>query len=77
MHADPESARGILEALIAASSILGGGMAYMSGFRARQALAEDLPPELVTHSINEGIGDGFATAWPLATVALFVMVLSR
>ena len=73
---DPSPAREILEAFIAAFSVLGGGMAYGSGFRAAQALAQDNPPEVVSHSVNEGIGAGFETFLPLSVVALIIMVWS-
>jgi len=53
-------------------------MAYTSGFRAAQALAQALAqddlPEVVSHSINEGIGVGFETCSPLSMIALIIMV---
>ena len=78
MVVDPSATRELLEAFIAAFSVLGGGMAYTSGFRAAQALAQALAqddlPEVVSHSINEGIGVGFETCSPLSMIALIIMV---
>ncbi len=73
---DPSAARQILEAFIAAFSVLGGGMAYASGFRAAQALAQDFSPEVVAHNINEGVGSGFETFAPLSVIAFIIMVWS-
>jgi hypothetical protein len=73
---DAGSAGEFLEAIIAAFSVLGGGMAYCSGYGAAQALAERQPPEIVAQSVNEGIGLGFRHASPLSIVALIIMVWS-
>ena len=73
---DSESARGLLEGAIAGFSILGGGMAYLSGFYASQALAQDQPPEHIAHKVNEGLGLGFRVSSPLSVVALIIMVWS-
>jgi hypothetical protein len=70
---DPNGARELLEAIIAAFSVLGGGMACFSGFRAAQALAEKQPPDVVAHSINEGIAEAFETFSPLSMLALIIM----
>lgn len=73
---DLTSARELLEAIVAAFSVLGGGMAYFSGYNAARALAQAQPPAVVAHCVNEGLGQGFEICWPLSTVALFVMVSS-
>jgi hypothetical protein len=73
---DLSTARELLEGLIAASSILGGGMAYTSGFRAAQAIAQDASPEVVAHSINEGLASAYETFSPLSILALVVMLWS-
>ena len=73
---DPAIAREFLEALIAAFSVLGGGIAYLSGYYAAQALAEDLPSEVLGQAVNEGIGLGFKHASPFSIVALIIMVWS-
>lgn len=49
-HVDPESARSLLEGVIAAFSVLGGGVAYLSGYYANQALAQDQSPEHLSRS---------------------------
>ncbi|HSR94048.1 MAG TPA: hypothetical protein VLK56_04205 [Solirubrobacterales bacterium] len=70
------AAREFLEGLIAAFAVLGGGMAYFSGFRAAQALAQGQRPEAVAHSVNEGLGVGFETFSPLSIMALIIMAWS-
>ena len=71
---DPSSARELLEAIIAAFSVLGGGMAYFSGYYAAQALARHQPPRVVAQRINEGIGEGFKSVSPLSILALIIVV---
>lgn len=70
---DPSAARDLLEAFIAALAVLGGVMAYFSGFEAFSALAQDLPPAVVAQRINEGIGQGFEVGTPAAVIALMIM----
>jgi hypothetical protein len=65
-------ARELLEAVVTAVSVMGGAMAYLSGFYAAQALAEKSPPEAISHRINEGIGIGFLAGSPLAIAALII-----
>jgi hypothetical protein len=71
---DPSATRELLEAFIAAFSVLGGGMAYTSGFRAAETLARNDSPAVVSHSINEGVGAGFEIFSPLSIIALIIMV---
>jgi hypothetical protein len=73
---ETSGARELLEAAVAALSILGGGMAYTSGFLAAQALAERQPPHVVAQRVNEGVGFGFFWGSPLALVALMIVVWS-
>jgi hypothetical protein len=73
---DPNSATELLEAVIAAFSILGGGMAYLSGYNAAQALAHNAHPQFVAQRINEGLGEGFELMAPLSIVALIIVVWS-
>jgi hypothetical protein len=70
---DPSAARELLEAFIAAFAVLGGVMAYFSGFAAYRALAENERPQDVAHKINEGIGVGFEVGAPVALAALMIM----
>lgn len=71
---DPAAVRDLLEATVAAFSVLGGVMAYWSGFSAAQALALEAPPEVLAHLINEGIARGFLSGSPAAVAALIIMV---
>lgn len=73
---EAESARHLLEGAIAAFSVLGGAMAYLSGYFAAQALAERQPPHVVAQRINEGIGEGFAWGSSPAVVALIIVLWS-
>ena len=70
---DPGSAREFLEAIVAAFSVLGGVMAYYSGYAAYQALAQDQPPPSLAYGIDQGIGEGFALGVPAAIMALMIM----
>jgi hypothetical protein len=69
---DAGSARELLEAAVTAVSILGGAMAYYSGYSASQAMAEGQPSEILSQRVNEGIGEGFTAGWPVAIVALII-----
>jgi hypothetical protein len=65
-------ARDLIEAAVTAVSVLGGAMAYHSGYAASRAMAEDQPPETIGHRVNEGLAQGFAWGWPAALVALMI-----
>jgi hypothetical protein len=71
---DAATARDFLEATVAGFSVLGGFMAYMSGFRAAQALVLGQSPEVLAHQVNLGIARGFLSGSPLAVFALIIMV---
>ena len=51
-------------------------MAYLSGYRAAQALAENNPSETVSQRVNEGVGQGFIAGAPLAILALIIELWS-
>jgi hypothetical protein len=70
---DPASARQFLESLIAAFSVLGGVMAYFSGYAASNALGQDMPSGKVSAGINQGLGVGFEVGVPSAIMALMIM----
>lgn len=72
MPADPGSVRDLLEAIVTAFSVLGGGMAYWSGFNAAQALADGEPPSALANAIDRGIGEGFTIFSRLAPLALII-----
>ncbi|HEX5763044.1 MAG TPA: hypothetical protein VFY04_07975 [Solirubrobacterales bacterium] len=69
---DPSTAREFLEALVAAFSILGGVMAYTSGFAA--TTAQDQSADALAHRINEGIAEGFRWGAGAAVLALIIIV---
>lgn len=71
---DAAAAREFLEAVVAGFSVLGGVMAYLSGFSAAQAMAQNQSSEALAHAINEGIGKGFNWGSRSAVVALIIMV---
>lgn len=73
---DLSSTREFLEAVIAAFAVLGGVMAYFSGFNAAQALAQGQRPETVAHRVNEGLGLGFEVSSPISVIALVVMLVT-
>ena len=62
----------LVQSAITAVSILGGAMAYTSGYHAARALAWDYPPELSSAYINEGLGLGFVAGFPLAILVLMI-----
>lgn len=69
---DTSSARELLEAMVTAVSVLGGAMAYCSGYSASQAMYEDQTSEILGQQVNEGLGEGFRMGWPVAIVALII-----
>ena len=56
---DAGSTREFLEALIAGFSVLGGVMAYFSGYAAHGALPKISHLQPSPRAINEGLGIGF------------------
>lgn len=64
--------RELVESAVTAISVMGGAMAYLSGFYAAQALSERSSPEIVSQRVNEGIGIGFLAGSPLAIAALII-----
>jgi hypothetical protein len=71
---DAAVAREFVEGVVAGFSVLGGIMAYASGYLAAQALALGMPPEAVAHQINLGIARGFLSGSPPSVAALIIMV---
>jgi|GEM_PF-782954 hypothetical protein len=70
---DADSVRTLLEAIIAAFAVLGGTMAYFSGFEAFVAIRHGSSPPVVAERINQGIGVGFGVGFPAALFALMIM----
>ncbi len=62
----------LVQSAITAVSILGGAMAYTSGYYAARALTGDDPPEVTGQRINEGLGAGFIAGFPLAILILII-----
>jgi hypothetical protein len=70
---DLDSTREFLEAVIAGFSVLGGVMAYFSGFAASTAISQGRPPSEVAHKIDRGLAFGFNLGAPAAILALMIM----
>jgi hypothetical protein len=70
---DASGIRDLLEAAIAGFSVLGGGMACLSGFYAARALGKEAPAVVVAERVNRGIGHGFKYFWPLSIAALIIV----
>ncbi|HWM63958.1 MAG TPA: hypothetical protein VNP96_08230 [Solirubrobacterales bacterium] len=68
--------RSFLEALIAGFSVLGGGMAYLSGSYAATALADERSADFVARRVNEGLGEGFTLSRWLSIIAFTIMALA-
>jgi hypothetical protein len=73
---EAESVRQLLEAVVAGFSVLGGGMAYFSGFYASQALAQRQTPRVVAQRVNEGLAIGFRDASPVSVFAIIIVAWS-
>jgi len=69
---EPGNAGQLIEAAVTAISVLGGAMAYCSGYTAAQAVSEEQPPEILGQRVNEGLAEGFTWGWPTAIVALII-----
>lgn len=74
---DADSVRTLLEAIIAGFAVLGGAMAYFSGFEAFVALRRNQSRTIVAERINRGLGLGFAVGAPFALMALMIMTWTR
>lgn len=69
---DADSVRTLLEAIIAGFAVLGGAMAYFSGFEAFVALRRNQSLTIASERINRGLGMGFAVGAPFARMALMM-----
>lgn len=70
---DPTTARQLIEAVIASFSVLGGGMAYLSGSYAAAALTARQSAEVLARRTNEGIGEGFVLFRSIAVLTFVIM----
>lgn len=66
--------RELLNAAVTAVSVLGGAMAYTSGYFASRAVSEKQSPEVLGQRVNEALGRGFDLGWPAAVMALMIGV---
>jgi hypothetical protein len=66
--------RELLNAAVTAVSVLGGSMAYASGYFSSRAMVEGLSPEILGQRVNEALGKGFNLGWPAALAALIIGV---
>jgi hypothetical protein len=73
---DAATPPGLLEAVVTAVSILGGAMAYESGFAAAEAVAENQSAAVLGQRVDEGIAEGFVWGWPLSVIALIIELWS-
>jgi len=64
--------RELVEAAVTSISVLGGSMAYFSGFAAAQASVENSAPETLGQAVNESLGAGFVVGCPLALATLII-----
>lgn len=56
---DPGGLKNLIEAAVTAVSVLGGFMAYLSGYAASKAVAARAPAEVVAEQLNRGLASGF------------------
>jgi hypothetical protein len=64
----------LIEAVVTAASVLGGLMAYSSGFAAAGAVAGKRSAAELAQAINEGVAEGFSWGAPLAAITLMIML---
>jgi hypothetical protein len=62
----------LVDATVTAVSILGGAMAYTSGFAATQGLIERCDPAELAERINVGIARGFLVGAPVSALTLII-----
>jgi hypothetical protein len=65
-----------IEVIVSGVSVLGGAMAWFSGFQASQSVRIGQRPEVVSRRINEGLATGFDNGLRLAVIALILLALS-
>lgn len=66
--------RNLIESAVTAISVLGGAMAFESGYAANKATSENLDPQIVAQRINEGLGKGFSWSRIPATFCLMILL---
>jgi hypothetical protein len=69
---DPGGLHTLIETAVTAVSVLGGAMAYASGFAAAQGVAAGDSPQQLSARINEALAKGFVYGGPLSALALII-----
>ena len=64
----------LVQSAITAVSILGGSMAYVSGYSAAWALKEGCDSQSLAHEINVGLGKGFVAGMPPAALVAMLEI---
>ncbi len=70
------SARDWVELMISGVSVLGGFMAYSSGFEAWLAEARDAEAAEIGACVNEGLARGFGIGIRAALIAIAILAVS-
>jgi hypothetical protein len=67
--------RDLIEIAISGAAVLGGAMAFVSGWAASRSVAGADPPEVLADRINRGLAFGFRIGLPFAGLgAIFLAV---
>ncbi|MGB7684862.1 MAG: hypothetical protein WBL45_03680 [Solirubrobacterales bacterium] len=66
--------RNLIESAVTAISVLGGAMAFESGYAANRATSESLPPQILAQRINKGLAKGFSWSRTPATFCLIFLL---
>lgn len=70
---DIEALREMIEAAIGGASVLGGAMAYQTGWAAMRALFQGASPEFLSTEIDLGVAHGFLWGGPLSAIVFILM----
>lgn len=71
---DLGDARAFLDAVIAAFAVLGGVMAYASGFEAARARLARKTPRVIGDHISVGVANGFIVGAAAALITLILVL---
>jgi len=70
---DVEALKAMVEAAISAASVLGGAIAYQTGFAAADAVSREASPQTLSEELNVGVAYGFQWGAPLSASVLILM----
>lgn len=73
---DPDSARQVLDAVVAAFAVFGGTMAYQTGFAAARMQAARESLEATAREINGAMADAFTYGSSLAVATVIIVLWS-